>query len=90
LSMFALCSTLSLTRSRTPHHHAGTMKDEAKKLIESSGLPIIAADDLDDAAQRAVLVSKIVEMARTGDLAVTIREKPKGAHQKKEILIQML
>lgn len=70
----------------------GTMKDEAKKLIESSGLPIIAADNLDDAAQRAVLVSKIVEMARSADLAVSIREKPKTnqAKKEKEILIQML
>jgi succinyl-CoA synthetase beta subunit len=39
-----------------PHVLPGTRKAEAKALIASSGLDIIAADDLDDAAQKAVKV----------------------------------
>ena len=35
---------------------AGTRRTEAKVLIASSGLDIITADDLDDAAQKAVKV----------------------------------
>ena len=32
----------------------GTNVDEAKKIMAESGLPIISAEDLDDAAQKAV------------------------------------
>lgn len=32
----------------------GTNVEEAKQIIKNSGLPIISADDLDDAAQKAV------------------------------------
>ena len=37
---------------------AGTNVDLGKKLLEESGLPIVSADDLDDAAQKAVKVTK--------------------------------
>jgi len=36
----------------------GTNVDAGKKLIEESGLAIIAADDLADAAQKAVKAAK--------------------------------
>jgi len=49
----------------------GTNVDEAKDVLESSGLRIIAADDLDDAAQKAVKVTNIVEMARQAKLNVS-------------------
>ena len=32
----------------------GTNVDEGKKIMSDSGLPIISADDLDDAAKKAV------------------------------------
>jgi len=49
----------------------GTNVNEAKKIIEGSGLRVIAADDLDDAAQKAVQVTKIVNMAREAQLSVS-------------------
>jgi len=49
----------------------GTRVEEAKNIIESSGLRIIAADDLDDAAEKSVRVAKIVSMAREASLHVS-------------------
>jgi len=49
----------------------GTNVDEAKDILESSGLRIIAAEDLDDAAQKAVKVTNIIEMARQAKLNVS-------------------
>ncbi|EDQ91310.1 uncharacterized protein MONBRDRAFT_20070 [Monosiga brevicollis MX1] len=51
----------------------GTRKAEAKALIAESGLDIIAADDLDDAAQKACKSAHIVESAREAGLAVSIK-----------------
>ncbi|OZJ06701.1 Succinate--CoA ligase [ADP-forming] subunit beta, mitochondrial [Bifiguratus adelaidae] len=48
----------------------GTKVEEAKKLIEESGLRIFAVDDLDEAAQKAVQLSKIVKMAREAQVDV--------------------
>ncbi|XXQ30384.1 Succinate-CoA ligase subunit beta [Plasmodiophora brassicae] len=42
----------------------GTNVDEAKKLIEDSGLRMMTCDDLEDAARKAVRVAEIVRMAR--------------------------
>jgi len=49
----------------------GTNVDEAKDILESSGLRIIAAEDLDDAAQKAVKVTNIIEMAKQARLKVS-------------------
>jgi len=49
----------------------GTNVEEAKRILEASGLRVIPADDLDDAAQKAVRVSKIVEMAEDASLQVS-------------------
>jgi succinyl-CoA synthetase beta subunit len=49
----------------------GTNRDEAKTLIAESGMDIISANDLDQAAQKAVKCSKIVELGR--ELGVGIK-----------------
>jgi succinyl-CoA synthetase beta subunit len=49
----------------------GTNVKEAKALIEGSGLRVIAADDLEVAANKAVQVAKIVAMAKHAQLAVS-------------------
>ena len=41
----------------------GTNVEEAKKLIEASGIKMIVTDDLDDAAKKAVNVADIVKQA---------------------------
>eukprot|EP00127_Corallochytrium_limacisporum_P004703 Clim_evm57s172 gene=Clim_evmTU57s172 len=48
----------------------GTKVNEAKKLIEESGLRIFAMDDLDEAAAKAVQLSKIVQLAQQADVSV--------------------
>jgi len=50
---------------------AGTMVNDAKKIIEASGLHVIPADNLDDAAAKAVRIGNIVELAKGADLRVT-------------------
>jgi succinyl-CoA synthetase beta subunit len=42
---------------------AGTNVEEARKLIEDSGLRVLTAEDLEDAATKAVRVSEILNMA---------------------------
>ncbi|KAI9188954.1 succinate--CoA ligase beta chain [Blastocladiella emersonii ATCC 22665] len=49
----------------------GTKVDEAKKLIRESGLKIVSEDDLDEAAKKAVALSKITQIAREADVNVT-------------------
>ncbi|KAF9207595.1 Succinate--CoA ligase [ADP-forming] subunit beta, mitochondrial [Haplosporangium sp. Z 27] len=49
----------------------GTEEDEAKKLIAESGLHIITADDLEDAATKSVQLSKMVNMAREANIDVS-------------------
>lgn len=41
----------------------GTNVEEAKKLIEASGIRMIVTDDLEDAANKAVHVADIVKQA---------------------------
>lgn len=48
----------------------GTNLAEAKKLIEDSGLRMLFAEDLDDAAQKAVNVVNILKMAEQANLNV--------------------
>ncbi|KAJ1988405.1 succinate--CoA ligase beta chain [Dimargaris cristalligena] len=48
----------------------GTNVEEAKKLIASSNLRIIACDDLDEAARKAVQLSKIVKLAKKANIQV--------------------
>lgn len=62
----------------------GTRREEAKRLINDSGLAIIAADDLDQAAQKAVAVSKIMEIARKENLGVTFEVLKKEEESKKK------
>jgi len=49
----------------------GTRVAEAKKLMQDSGFHILSADDLDDAAEKAVRVAKIVSMAEGVKLKVS-------------------
>ena len=62
----------------------GTRREEAKRLINDSGLAIISADDLDQAAQKAVAVSKIMEIARKENLGVTFEVLKKEEESKKK------
>jgi len=48
----------------------GTNVAEAKKLITNSGLRIVTADDLDEAAQKAVSACKILDLAKESGLGV--------------------
>ncbi|XP_055352466.1 succinate--CoA ligase [ADP-forming] subunit beta, mitochondrial-like [Paramacrobiotus metropolitanus] len=48
----------------------GTNVDDAKVLIASSGLKILAEDNLDDAAKMAVKLAQIVRLAKEGGLHV--------------------
>lgn len=48
----------------------GTNVDEAKKLIEESGLRMLTADDLGEAAQKVVRVVDILKMAEDAQLSV--------------------
>ena len=52
----------------------GTKKNEAKELIARSGLDILTADELDQAARKAVQVSKIVELARQAGMIVSFQD----------------
>ncbi|CAG8585835.1 5816_t:CDS:2, partial [Scutellospora calospora] len=54
----------------------GTEVEAAKKLIAESGLRIISADDLDEAASKSVQLSKIIELAREANINVSF-ELPK-------------
>ncbi|EGD80888.1 succinyl-CoA ligase subunit beta [Salpingoeca rosetta] len=58
----------------------GTNREEAKEMIANSGLDIISSDELDDAAFRAVQLSKIVELARQAHVHVTFREAERPHH----------
>jgi len=49
----------------------GTNVDAARKIMEESGLRLISADDLDEAAQKAVRISEIVSLAQQAQLGVS-------------------
>jgi len=48
----------------------GTMVDEAKVLIASSGMKILPVNDLDEAARLTVKLSKIVEIAKEAHVSI--------------------
>merc|ERR1712142_796584 len=48
----------------------GTMVDEAKVLIASSGMKILPVNDLDEAARLSVKLSKIVEIAKEAHVSI--------------------
>jgi succinyl-CoA synthetase beta subunit len=48
----------------------GSNVDIGKKLIESSGLPIITANNIGEAAEKAVAVAKISEMASASGVRI--------------------
>eukprot|EP01089_Gocevia_fonbrunei_P001553 TRINITY_DN1144_c0_g1_i1.p1 TRINITY_DN1144_c0_g1~~TRINITY_DN1144_c0_g1_i1.p1 ORF type:complete len:454 (-),score=106.45 TRINITY_DN1144_c0_g1_i1:50-1411(-) len=50
---------------------SGTKVDEAKTILENSGLRVITAEDLDEAAQKVVKVAQIVTMADAANLKVS-------------------
>lgn len=50
---------------------AGTNVEEAKKLIDESGLQIHAADDLGEAATKVVKITNIMKLAEESDLQVS-------------------
>ncbi|EFA82949.1 succinate-CoA ligase [Heterostelium album PN500] len=51
----------------------GTNVESAKKIMEDSGLRLIAADDLDEAAEKAVRIADIVSLAEKADLDVSFK-----------------
>ena len=51
-------------------HLVGTRVNEAKELIDKSGLRIMLLNDLDEAAKRAVQVSQIVTLAKSASVGV--------------------
>lgn len=62
----------------------GTRRLEAKAMIASSGLDILTADELDQAARKAVQVARIVELAKEAHLTVKFKDefKPTKASPK--------
>jgi len=48
----------------------GTNQEQARKLIEDSGLRMLAINDLDTAAQKAVKMAQIMDLAKKADLEV--------------------
>jgi len=51
----------------------GTMVDEAKELIANSNLDIISTDDLDDAAEKAVKISEMMDIAKSAGLTLSVK-----------------
>lgn len=48
----------------------GNKSDEAKAVIDASGLRIVASDDLDNAAKKACALSSIMKLAHSADVKV--------------------
>lgn len=55
----------------------GTKMEEAKEMMAESKMEVFACDDLDEAAKKAVLLSKIVELAKIANIKVTIEGENK-------------
>eukprot|EP01110_Echinostelium_bisporum_P004949 TRINITY_DN2221_c0_g1_i1.p1 TRINITY_DN2221_c0_g1~~TRINITY_DN2221_c0_g1_i1.p1 ORF type:complete len:445 (-),score=129.82 TRINITY_DN2221_c0_g1_i1:83-1417(-) len=51
----------------------GTNVEAARKIMDESGLRLISADDLDEAASKAVRIANIVELAQQADLDVSFQ-----------------
>jgi len=72
IAMGILAATKSLPRAiPIVVRLAGTRVNEAKKILDDSGLRIITAEDLDDAAQKAVKITQIMGIAEQGGLKVS-------------------
>ena len=69
LGLIKAATTLGLSKPLVVRLE-GTNVQEAKNLLSDSGLNILAADDLDEAAQRVVRISEIVEMAKKAHINV--------------------
>jgi len=69
LGIIAAAQTLGLKKP-VVIRLAGTNVEEAKKLIDESGLRMLTADDLQEAATKAVRVVQIIDMAADADLNV--------------------
>ncbi|MEQ2242101.1 beta' subunit [Ilyodon furcidens] len=52
---------------------SGTRVDDAKALIASSPLKILACDDLDEAAKMVVKLSEIVSLAKEAQVDITFQ-----------------
>lgn len=52
----------------------GTNVNEAKLMIRNSKLRVFNCDELDQAAAKAVILSKIMELAKSADISISIKE----------------
>ena len=52
----------------------GTNVEEARKLIQESGLKLFVNDDLEEAADKAVSIAKVMSAAQASNLKVTIEQ----------------
>lgn len=69
LGLISACNTLGI-RKPIVVRLAGTNVEAAKKLIEDSGLRMLTADDLGEAAEKAVRVVDIINLAKKAQLDV--------------------
>lgn len=69
LGLISAVKTLNLSKPLIVRL-AGTNVDKAKELIDDCGMRILTADDLGEAAQKAVRVAKIVDMAEEAHIGV--------------------
>lgn len=53
----------------------GTNMREAKEIISKSKMRVFACDDLEEASRKAVLLSKIMELAKAADVQITLAQK---------------
>lgn len=72
LGLIAAAQTLGLKKP-VVIRLAGTNVAEAKRLIEESGLRMLTADDLQEAATKAVRVVQIINMAEDANLDVNFQ-----------------
>jgi succinyl-CoA synthetase beta subunit len=72
LGLIAAAQTLGLKKP-VVIRLAGTNVKEAKQLIEESGLRMLTADDLQEAATKAVRVVQIISMAEDAKLDVNFQ-----------------
>jgi len=70
LGIIAAATTLGLKKPVVVRL-AGTNVKEAKKLFEDSGMRMLTADDLGEAAQKAVKVVHILKMAEDAQVNVS-------------------
>lgn len=69
LGLISACNTLGIKKPIVVRL-AGTNVEKARELIEDSGLRMLTADDLGEAAEKAVKVVSIIEMAQAAHLDI--------------------